>query len=90
MYYLWSNADRPRRDNEPEDAYNFITKEELDLLEKERKLAEEIVFTGYSRKATSKSEILKLFDGENLIWRVDPSLASKIAKGDYFERYFCV
>jgi hypothetical protein len=41
-----------------------------------------------SRKATSKSEIERLFLGENLVWRVDPSLAAKVATGEFFSKNF--
>jgi guanylate kinase len=83
-----TNADRPRRTDEPEDAHYFISEKELDRLERNGELAEEIVTTGFTRKATSKSEIRKIFENRNLLWRVDPTLASKIATGDYFYKYF--
>lgn len=84
-----TNADRKRRENEPEDAYYFIDRNELDRLEQLKELAEEIVPTGSSRKATSKSEILKVIkNGQNTIWRIDTSLSVKIAKDEYFREYF--
>lgn len=83
-----THADRSMRPGESPDAYNFVSKEELDELNNNGLLAEEIVTTGFSRKATAKSEILKLFSGQSLVWRIDPTLATKIVEGKYYNEYF--
>lgn len=81
-------TDRVIRDGESPNSYHFLSCEELDLLDKNGQLVEEITQTGTSRKATSKTEIARLFSGENLIWRIDPSRAAEIAKGDFFDKNF--
>lgn len=86
-------TDRPPRTNTnppeiPGISYHFVSPKELDLMEKEGNLAEPITTTGLSRKATPVSEIKRLYKGENLVWRIDPSRASEIASGKFFERLF--
>lgn len=83
-----TNTDRKIRDGESPKSHHFITPKELDALKENNELVEDIVQTGLSRKATSKAEIERLFSGENLIWRVDPSLAAKIATGEFFKTHF--
>jgi hypothetical protein len=51
-------------------------------------LVEEPVQTGSSFKATSKQELLKVLNGENKVWRIDLSLAAKIACREYFHEQF--
>ena len=85
-------TDRPRRINasppEPPDAYHFVSPEELDQMEMRGLLAEPIIKTGKSRKATPISEIERLLKGESLLWRIEPSRASDIAAGSYFKKIF--
>lgn len=83
-----TNTDRKIRDGESVNSYHFVSREELDRMGRDKELVEEIVPTGISRKATSKAEIERLLAGENLIWRVDPSLAAKIAIGKFFKEQF--
>lgn len=83
-----TNTDREIRPGESPTSHHFMKKEDLDRLAKNGELVEDIVKTGFSRKATSKTEIERLFLGENLIWRVDPSLAAKIASGSFFKKVF--
>ena len=83
-----TNTDRKIREGEPPDAYHFISPRDLDRMDKNGELVEQIVQTGVSRKATSKAEIERLFLGENLIWRIDPSLAAMITTGKFFKKHF--
>jgi guanylate kinase len=83
-----TNTDRKIREGELPAAYHFVSRAELDRMDKSGELVEQIVQTGVSRKATSKVEIERLFLGENLIWRIDPSLAAKIVTGKFFNKHF--
>jgi hypothetical protein len=57
-------------------------------MEKNGELVEPITATGSSNKGTTKKEIERLFSGESLIWRIDPSRAAEVASGDFFKRLF--
>ncbi len=81
-------TDRPIRDGESPSAYHFLNRDELDVLASSGELVEDLVDTGTSRKATSKSEIARLLSGENLFWRIDPSRAAEIANGEFFGKHF--
>jgi len=81
-------TDRKIRTGEAIDAYYFLTSNKLDRLAKLGHFVEEVVNTGTSRKATLKSEITKLFSGVNLLWRIDPSRAVEIVKGEFFHKHF--
>ena len=79
---------KPRKDEVPGVHYHFCTKRELFRMHKCNELVEVPVQTGMSFKATSKEELLEVFKGKNKIWRIDLSLAAKIAAGEYFESQF--
>lgn len=68
--------------------YHFVTNEQLKIMDKEGLLVEPITPTGTSNKATPKSEIERLFKGENLVWRIDPSRAAEVASGNFFKNLF--
>jgi len=68
--------------------YYFVTPEELNRMHKNGELVENPQPTGTSRKATTKKELLAVLSGENLVWRIDPYLASKVASGEFFEEQF--
>lgn len=68
--------------------YHFISNQKLKEMESCNELVEPITLTGTSNKATPKSEIERLFTGENLIWRIDPSRAAEVASGDFFKKIF--
>lgn len=82
-------ADRLPRLNERHGVdYYFVTPEELDHMDKNGELVEQPQPTGTSRKGTQKKELLSVLSGENLIWRIDPYLASKVASGEFFQEQF--
>lgn len=84
-----TSTDRPPRPGERDGRdYHFVSKEELVKMEKEGELVEPITATGSSNKGTTKKEIERLFSGESLIWRIDPSRAAEVASGDFFKRLF--
>jgi guanylate kinase len=68
--------------------YHFVTPQELIRMEKANELVEPRTLTGTSYKATPKFEIERLITGENLIWRIDPSRAAKVATGEFFDEMF--
>lgn len=68
--------------------YHFCTEEELTCMHTEGHLVEKPVWTGKTRKGTSKAELLKVLEGEHKLWRIDLTLAEKIAKGEYFKHQF--
>ncbi len=68
--------------------YHFCTEDELTRMHQAGELAEEPVVTGTSRKGTSKRELLKVLEGEHKLWRIDLTLAEKIARGEYFHNQF--
>jgi guanylate kinase len=82
-------TDRPPRPGETHGVdYHFMTKERLQEMDKNGELVEEITLTGSSNKATPKSEIERLLNGEDLVWRIDPSRAAEIALGGFFIKHF--
>lgn len=82
-------ADRSPRPNEVDGVdYHFITHQDFVEMEKKGKLVEPITQFGTTCKATPTSEIERLFSGENLVWRIDLSRATDIAKGDFFKNKF--
>lgn len=83
-------TDRAPRIGETEDIhYHFVSKKGLQKMEKDGKLVEPIKNYGTSNKATPRIEIERFINGQNLIWRIDPSLASQVASGKFFKREFC-
>lgn len=68
--------------------YHFCSEDELTLMHQNGELAEEPVPTGKTRKGTSKAELLKVLEGEHKLWRIDLTLAEKIAKGEYYSNEF--
>ena len=68
--------------------YYFITQEELFALHDRGELVEEPVATGSSFKGTTKSELSRVLEGCNLVWRIDLSRAADVAGGDFFDRLF--
>lgn len=81
--------DRPPRPGEIDGVqYHFVSNRELKEMEARGKLVEPVTLTGTSNKATPTSEIQRLFAGENLIWRIDPSRAAEVATGDFFKKLF--
>lgn len=82
-------ADRPARYGEIHGVhYHFVTPEELDIMHVTGQLVEPPLTYGTSRKATPKTELLKVLEGGMLIWRIDPSLAAQVASGDFFNGLF--
>jgi guanylate kinase len=68
--------------------YHFVSPEELKNMAKNRELVEPVTQYGLSNKATSRSEIARLFNGENLVWRIDSSRAAEVASGEFFKNQF--
>ena len=82
-------TDRPPRSGEIHKVhYHFVTGEKLHEMAKNGELVEEITLTGSSNKATPKSEIERLLNGEDLIWRIDPSRAAEVVSGAFFVKHF--
>jgi guanylate kinase len=82
-------TDRPPRPGETHGVdYHFVTKERLQEMDRNGELVEEITLTGSSNKATPKSEIERLLNGEDLVWRIDPSRAAEIASEGFFVKHF--
>jgi guanylate kinase len=82
-------TDRPPRLNETRDIqYHFVSNGDLKEMEKNGELVEPIKDYGLSNKATPKKEILRFVNGENLVWRIDPSLASEVVSGKFFKKEF--
>lgn len=82
-------TDRPPRPGEKDNVdYHFKTNADLQDMANNDELVEPITPTGTSNKATPKSEIERLLNGENLIWRIDPSRAAEISSGEFFKRLF--
>lgn len=82
-------TDRPPRPGETDGIeYHFLTISQLQELDKKGELVEPITQTGTSNKATPKSEIERLLNGENLVWRIDPSRAAEVAAGTFFKEKF--
>jgi len=68
--------------------YHFVTREKLLEMEQNGELVEKITLTGSSNKATPKSELMRLLNGEDLVWRIDPSRAAEIASEGFFIKHF--
>lgn len=68
--------------------YHFCSDLDLDAMHSNNELVETPVITGSSRKATSKKELLQVLEGKHKIWRIDLSLAAKIASGEYYHNQF--
>ena len=68
--------------------YHFVTSEKLLEMEQKGELVEKITLTGSSNKATPKSELVRLLNGEDLVWRIDPSRAAEIASEGFFIKHF--
>ncbi len=82
-------ADRLKRPNEIDGVdYHFVTYNELLKMDRENELVEPITTFGTTHKATSKKEIERFLNGENLVWRIDLSRASEIASGHFFKKVF--
>ncbi len=82
-------TDRPPRPGEVDGVnYHFLTPAKLKELDANGELVEPITQTGTSNKATPKSEIERLLNAENLVWRIDPSRAAEIASGNFFDHLF--
>jgi hypothetical protein len=70
-------TDRPPRRGETDGRqYHFVTHEKLENMAKANELVEPI------------TEIERLLNGENLVWRIDPSRAAEVAQGGFFKRLF--
>jgi len=84
-----SYTDRPMRPGEKEGVeHYFVNNSKLKELEKNGEFVEPITKTGISNKATPKSEILKLLNGVNLIWRIDPIRGTDVVSGKFFDKLF--
>lgn len=68
--------------------YHFCSQSDLFNMHQNGELVEEPVETGTSYKGTSKAELLQVLEGKNKIWRIDLSLAAKIARGEYYHEQF--
>ncbi len=78
----------PREDGSDEGKYHFCSNDELFAMYENGELVEKPVLTGTDHKATSKKELLQVLEGKNKIWRIDLSLAAKIAKNEYYNEQF--
>lgn len=84
-----THASRSKRENETNGVdYHFVSQEELFALYDQGLLVETPVMTGTSYKGTSKSELARIMEGENLVWRIELSRAADVAGGDFFGRLF--
>jgi guanylate kinase len=84
-----SYTDRPMRPGEKEGVeHYFVSGPKLKELEAKGEFVEPITKTGISNKATPKSEIQKLINGQNLIWRIDPIRGTEVLTGKFFEKLF--
>ena len=84
-----SYTDRPMRPGEKEGVeHYFVSPEEMKKMEKGNKFVEPITKTGISNKATPKTEINRLMNGENLIWRIDPIRGTEVLSGHFFKKLF--
>jgi len=82
-------ADRPPRPGETDGVqYHFVSHEKLQELSDKGELVEPIMQTGSSGKATPKSEIARLLNGENLVWRIEPNRAADVATGSFYKKLF--
>lgn len=82
-------ADRPPRPGETDGVqYHFVGHDKLIEMSDNGELVEPIMQTGSSGKATSKSEIKRLLNGENLIWRIEPNRAADVASEDFYKKVF--
>ncbi|KKQ25366.1 MAG: Guanylate kinase [Candidatus Woesebacteria bacterium GW2011_GWA1_37_8] len=83
-------TDRLPRDGEIHGVHYFFVKPKiLDLMHKSKELVEVPLKYGTSRKATPKSEFHKvIYDGHKVIWRIDTSLAAKVATHCFFDEQF--
>lgn len=89
MSRLVTYTDRlPRSGEINEYDYFFVTPEKMDELHKNDMLAEDPVQYGTSRKATGKEQLEETIHGKHKLWRIDPSLTLKIAKGEFFKESF--
>lgn len=66
--------------------YHFISEQRLFEMHDNGELVEPPVPYRNSHKATSADELFKVFDGKNVVWRVESDLAGQIAEGSFFER----
>lgn len=65
--------------------YYFVSKEKfLDMIQ-EGKFLETVEYSG-NFYGTTKTEIKKVLNGQNIIWRVEPTMAARTK--DYFEEIF--
>lgn len=82
-------TDRSAREGEIHGVhYYFLSPEELDHMYELDELVEKPLVYGTSRKATPKREFRKVLEGDNLIWRIDPTLAAHVANGAFFDEQF--
>jgi guanylate kinase len=88
--FIVTYADRnPRMGEVNGRDHYFITPKELDQKFKNSELVEPPAITGNSRKATAKSEFNKVLqENKNIIWRITPKLAAKVAEGSFFDENF--
>lgn len=80
-------ATRPPREGELDGVhYHFITEERLFEMHSNNELVEPPVPYRNSYKATSAAELLRVFEGDNVVWRVESDMAGQVAEGSFFER----
>lgn len=69
--------------------YYFVDPDELNLMAQQSDLVETPLLYGGSRKATPRHEFTRvLYQGAKLLWRIDPSLAVKVASGKFYNSQF--
>lgn len=79
----------PKRHEEHGVDYFFISEEEMFEMHSKRELVEKPLKYGGSYKATPKKEFISiLVEGRRKFWRIEPSLANKVADGTFFEEQF--
>jgi len=82
-------ADRSPRPGEIDGVqYHFVDCNKLKEMAANGELVEPITPFGTSNKATPSFEIKRMLDGENLVWRIDPSRAAEVASHKFFQKSF--
>lgn len=77
---------RPPRNNEIDGKdYHFIDQKSFQDMQKNGKFLETINYSG-NYYGTTKQEIERIFSGETLIWRIDPTMAAQVE--EYFSKSF--
>jgi predicted ATPase len=69
--------------------YHFRLLPEMEIMALNKEFVEDLMETGENAyKATSKAEIMRVLNGEVLLWRIEMRRAAEVASGDFFPRLF--